>query len=301
MYKNLVLLAISTALSTSGWAQIKKQFSVDDQNQCTLVNVNIKATTGNCFIRPSQSTELLTVYGNQDLETYAHSFSKEVKNRECNISLDLEENSAQGLSRNISYRVFGSKPADNAQQTSWKMYFTENKPYNLDLYYGLGNANIDLSGLAVKNLKINSGSADVFLGYFSGVANKMEMDTLLVKVELGSISVKRLNLTRSKYVMAEVGFGNMTLDFSDPIDAGKYVKGRVGAGNLLILLPAEEVPVLIKITDSWLCKVNMLPNYKKIGDNTFVNAAYTKDATNLMRFDLDVSMGNISFKEKSAN
>jgi hypothetical protein len=33
------------------------------------------------------------------------------------------------------------------------MYLTDNKPYFLEFIYGVGNANIDLSGLAVKNLK----------------------------------------------------------------------------------------------------------------------------------------------------
>jgi hypothetical protein len=35
----------------------------------------------------------------------------------------------------------------------------------------------------------------------------------------------------------------------------------------------------------------------KISDDTFANAAYNKDSKNAMTFDLDVSMGNIIFKE----
>ena len=36
---------------------------------------------------------------------------------------------------------------------------------------------------------------------------------------------------------------------------------------------------------------------KKVSDNTFANAAYSKNAKNVLTFDLDVSMGNIIFKE----
>ncbi|MGC4022112.1 MAG: hypothetical protein QM734_09305 [Cyclobacteriaceae bacterium] len=56
------------------------------------------------------------------------------------------------------------------------------------------------------------------------------------------------------------------------------IKGSVGAGNFVIYLPNEEVPVLVKIHDSWLCSVNLSNNLKKIGENTFANAAYNKNS-----------------------
>jgi hypothetical protein len=42
----------------------------------------------------------------------------------------------------------------------------------------------------------------------------------------------------------------------------------------------------------------MIRSLKKVGENTFANASYTNDAQNALIFDLDVSMGNIIFKEK---
>jgi hypothetical protein len=98
-------------------------------------------------------------------------------------------------------------------------------------------------------------------------------------------------------MIADVGFGNMTLDFrSRPLVSNK-IKGSVGAGNLTILLPSSDTPVLVKIKDSWLCSVKIPEQFKKISENTFANVAYTKDAKNSLTFDLDVSMGNIIFKE----
>src|SRR5205085_1338606 len=118
----------------------------------------------------------------------------------------------------------------------------------LDLDYGLGNANVDLAGLSVSKLKINTGSADVNVSYSTGEANKVDMDTFYIKVDMGSLTARQLNLTRSKYVLADVGFGNMLLDFSDKPSMGHKIKGSVGAGNLIIYLPSNEVPVLVKIS-----------------------------------------------------
>jgi hypothetical protein len=98
--------------------------------------------------------------------------------------------------------------------------------------------------------------------------------------------------------MAEVGFGNILLDFSDKPLVTFDVKGSVGAGNMIIILPDDDYPVLVKINESWLCSVNLNKGLKKIAPNTFANASYTSNSKNPITFDLDVSMGKITFREK---
>jgi hypothetical protein len=295
MLRVAILIFVGKLIGLDSVAQVKKQFTVDKNELCNRVELCLKAKTGNCFIRPSQNNELLNIYSNQDLEEYSHSFSNEVKNKACIVKLALDQESERGVGRKISYHVFGGDEKPN--EKFWKVYLTETLPYSLDLDYGLGNANVDLAGLSISKLKINTGSADVNVSYSTGEQNKVDMDTFFIKVDMGSLTARQLNLTRSKYVMADVGFGNMLLDFSDKPSMGHKVKGSVGAGNLIIYLPANEVPVMVKISDSWLCSVHLTHNLKKIGENTFANAAYTKNSKDALTFDLDVSMGKIVFKE----
>ena len=72
-------------------AQVKKQFTVDNQENCKTVDLSLRAKTGNCYIRSSQTSELLNIYSNQNLEEYAHSFSNEVKGAICFVKLALEQ------------------------------------------------------------------------------------------------------------------------------------------------------------------------------------------------------------------
>ena len=296
MWKTVLLIFVGKLAGVESLAQVKKQFTVEKNELCNKVELCLKAKTGNCFIRPSQSNELLNIYSNQNLEEYSHTFNNEVKGKTCIVNLSLEQESQRGVGRKISYHVFGSdeKPNDKF----WKVYLTEDMPYSLDLDYGLGNANVDLAGLAISKLKINTGSADVNVSYSSDLRNKVDMDTFFIKVDMGSLTARQLNLTRSKLVLADVGFGNMLLDFSDTPSMAHRIKGTVGAGNLVIHLPGKDVPVVVKITDSWLCSVSLSHSLKKIGENTFANAAYSKNSKNALTFDLDVSMGKIIFKEK---
>jgi hypothetical protein len=294
------ILAITTflgcGLAVGAWGQIKKQFTVETPEECASVDLHLKAKTGNCFVRPSQNDDILNIYSNQDIEEYSHSFKQEVRDGICYLKLSLEQEGDKGVGTMISSQVFGSE--ENVSDKIWKVYLTDSRPYNLDLSYGLGNANVDLSGLAISKLKINTGSADVNVSYSSGLENKVEMDTFFVKVDVGSLNVRQLHLSRSRLILADVGFGTMMLDFSSKPVVNNHVVGSVGAGSLVILLPSAEIPVMVKINESWLCSVSLSRSLQKIGDNTFANAAYTDNPKDALTFDLDVSLGNITFKEK---
>lgn len=297
MQRIIGFIGIGLAITGAAFGQIKKQFSVEDNTACEKIKLTVKANSGTCFVKPSHNPEVLNVFSNQNVEGYSHQFKKEVVGKVCEVMLSLEEvHSEGGLTQTISHKVFGSE--SSSQEKFWKMYLSDAKPYLLELNYGVGNANIDLSGLAIQNLKINTGSADVNIGYPSGLENLVEMDTFSVKVDLGSVKAKNLSLAKTKYLVADVGFGNVMLDLSTAPIVSNYIKGSVGAGNLVILLPSDETPVMVKIKDSWLCSVKMPSNLKKTGSNTFANAAFTKNSKNTLTFDLDVSMGNIIFKEK---
>jgi hypothetical protein len=76
------------------------------------------------------------------------------------------------------------------------------------------------------------------------------------------------------------------------------VTASVGAGNLNILLPPKEIPVIIRINNSPLCNIKMGQNFEKIGHNIFGNQAYIDNPDESMEFLLDVGMGSIAFENR---
>lgn len=295
---NYVFAFMGVLLTGVAEGQIRKQFAVENTAACESIKLQVKANSGNCFVKPSNNSDILNVFSNQPEQAFAHNFTRTINGKVCEVYLTLEEQHNDGLGQTISSRVFSvsETAAAPAGQKFWKMYLTDEKPYALELNYGVGNANVDLSGLAISKLKITSGSADVNVSYPSGMENQIEMDTFYVKVDLGSVNVKNLGLAKTKYLMADVGFGNMTLDFTEKPVVSNFIKGSVGAGNLVIILPKNGTPISVKIHDSWLCSVKLPSSLKKGADNTFVTENYTKDSKEALTFDLDVSMGNIIFK-----
>src|SRR5258708_5008460 len=121
---SLVMVGCGVAVGVSG--QIKKQFTVETRENCDRVELCLKAKTGNCFIRPSQNSDLLDIYSNQDLEEYSHTFSNELKGKTCMVKLALEQDNQKGVGQKISYRVFGSD--EKVSDKFWKVYLTNDKP-----------------------------------------------------------------------------------------------------------------------------------------------------------------------------
>ncbi|MEL7004084.1 MAG: hypothetical protein AAFN93_15300, partial [Bacteroidota bacterium] len=130
----------------------------------------------------------------------------------------------------------------------------------------------------------------------SGHGNQVAMDTFKVDVDMGTVNVKRINMSKASHVLADIGFGNLSLDFSDIPEVKSNIVGSVGAGNLVIVLPEEDTPVIVKVNDSWLCRVKLSKSFVRKGRNTYVSKTYDENAPNLLSFDLDVSMGSIVFK-----
>ena len=70
----------------------------------------------------------------------------------------------------LSYVMFDEKKVNRDE--TWKFFLSDEKPMCLDLNYHVGEAYIDLSGLAIERMKLKSGSANVHLLYGDDEPNK---------------------------------------------------------------------------------------------------------------------------------
>jgi hypothetical protein len=276
-------------------AQESKHFRVEQNNKYKSITLNYSASSGVCYLAQGNSQDPLSVYSTRDIDEFNHSFNKEGVGKTLEVNLSLEEKNTESFSQSISSKVFTkSKPEDNI----WKVILSEDIPYNLNLSYGIGLAFIDLAGLSVSNLKVKTGSADVNIGYLTSMPNNITMDNMEIKVDLGNVSVRQLYLANVRNISAEVGFGNMLLDMAEPTGEPCHVVASVGAGSLEILIPRGHVPIIVRVKESMLCDVKLTKSFSETGDNVFTNEEYDANADDILEFEVDVSFGDIIFKEK---
>lgn len=295
MWRNsLILLLVIGTNSGLLFGQTKKRYTVDTTPEFDKLAFNLYSPSGTCQIRPTHHPKLVTIYCKSENDDYNPAFITRQNNMTKVVSLDMDDGKSDGISRTLSGKVFKSSYME--LENKCNVYLSHHKPVTLDLKYGLGEAFADLSGLAVEKLKISTGSADVTVGYQEGKANLIKMDTFSIKVDLGSVTVKRVNLSKASSIIADVGFGDLKLELSDTLMVNTNVKASVGAGTLEVLFTNQDTPAIIHVNNSILCQVKLNEHFREIRENVFVNKSYHENAENLITFDLDVAMGNIIFK-----
>ncbi|MGX7835984.1 hypothetical protein ACWKSR_12610, partial [Campylobacter fetus subsp. venerealis] len=81
-------------------------------------------------------------------------------------------------------------------------------------------------------LKVKSASADVKIHYSSESPNQVQMDTLLVTLNMGTVVVNDANFSNAKRMIFEVNYGKIDLNFSKGLHNPTHVIAAVGAGTL---------------------------------------------------------------------
>lgn len=275
-------------------AQLRRFYELNEPETYDTVDFTLKATSGISFVRHVDGGNPLNIFGNPDLDHINPSFHSEVNNNTCQVKLVLDEYRKSMVGDGLVFAMLGGK--EEEEQNYWKFLINDQKIYNLNLNYGIGSSDIDLSGTAVNKLKITTGNADVKVNYSSAAPNQIEMDTFMVKVDLGSLEAHHIDRARAQNLVAEIGFGQGLLDFRNTLSTACNVYATVGAGRLNIILPKSE-PVIIHMKESPLCNISMPRSLEQVEKNVYVNMDYDSAAENLLTIYVDVAMGAVSFEE----
>jgi hypothetical protein len=280
-------------LATTGAiiGQFKKYYSLQD-GDFDKVQITLTATSNSCCIKPTVNPNLVNVFGYENNSSPQIFLVHQEMDRVENLIINLTES---GKTKNASLpeKIFSS---NNTVNDHWDLYLSKEKPMRLQLNYAIGDASVDLSDLPIEQLKITTGSADVNVSYLEGRYNLVQMDTFFVKVDLGSLTVKKMNYARARTVIADVNFGALILDYSRQVDISSQVYASVGAGNLIIGLPKDkDIPVIINIHNSPLCHVKLPREFRKKEKHVYVSESYREDINHVLSFNLDVAVGQIRF------
>ena len=278
------------------FAQIKKHFTVADNDQFDKVDLTLSTANGTSYIRPTPNRNPVNVYGESNPNNKPPDCKSKLSNRTQHVKVNFDNVDIQEANKGLAFNVF--KTESEAKNDQWHVYLSQNKPIRLHLDQGMGRTFLDLSGMTCERLNISSGSADVNISYADKKYNQTEMDTFCIKVDMGALVADQLMFSKAENIIADVGFGSASLDFSGINVVKSNVDASVGVGNLVIYVPDEKNPTIIHIKDTPLCRVTLPHYFSEIKSNVFVNSSYREDADNLITFNLDVAVGNILFKEK---
>ena len=292
MWKRTLLIGPACLSFYFSIGQSTSYYAVSDNQEFDKIKFTLNSTDGYCQILPGPSTEIFNVQ-KQNKSNQQPQYVERIVGRTKEINLKLAEGEQSSIGSSISRRFFSTQQVDDF---AWKVYLSNIKPLTLDLNYAVGDTYIDLSDLPIERMKMKTGSANVKVNYKYGYGNRLEMDTFLIKVDMGSFEAKNLHLCRSHNIIADVGFGSVRMDFANASAIHTDVKASVGAGKLEVVLPRENIPVKISINESPLCRIKIPASFTQVSKNEFVSGPTDTGNMEYLSFNLDVAVGNIIFK-----
>jgi hypothetical protein len=133
---------------------------------------------------------------------------------------------------------------------------------DLNINAGAYKGVLDLGGLAIQNLRISDGAADVSLDFSS--PNQADMEEL--RYNTGASQVKLTGLANANFaeMVFKGGAGSYSLDFSGELVRDATVTIDSGFSSVTLIVP-EGVDARV-IVDSGLANVDIGGNWEKSGN-----------------------------------
>lgn len=155
--------------------------------------------------------------------------------------------------------------------STWKLLYTDAIPISFDIELGLGEGEIDMSGLNVKDFDLSTGASSVKLAF--NEPNQNTIQNLTIEAGLSKLRAIGLGNANFKRMHFEGGVGKYTLDFTGDLRREVDVDAEVGLGALTIIIPSN-IGARIMYEKNWICELDIDREFDEIEDDVFQTDNY---------------------------
>ncbi len=293
MLRKLCLLFLVGCVSVGfSKAQLVREFRAPEKTGFEMVHLEFSTYKSSTQLKRIKSAEPVYIHGHLAKTNILPVFSHQIRNNILETSLSHKNVESENLGKSITSKLFSDSEGDFDH--SWDLGLTSNFLYHLDFNLGMGEADFDLAQLPVSQMKVKSASSDVLIHYSTADPNQVQMDTLLVTLNMGSVGIQNANFTNAKMMIFEVNYGSIDLNFSEGMSSSCQVIAAVGAGTLNLHLPPDSFPIKIKMKTTAMCRT-ALPKYlRSIDKETYVTRGYKASDPRLLELTIDVGVGSLT-------
>ncbi|HYV96133.1 MAG TPA: toast rack family protein [Gemmatimonadaceae bacterium] len=240
------LVAI-TVLASQLRAQTWRTFDVARSARDTQpVSVHVAYGAGRIRIQPTASRTLYDAHFRYDAERSEPTYSFDAASRRLDVGV-----------RQTSV----ARSMKGGEGSELKLLLGAGSPMRLELDVGAAEGDIDLSGLRVEELLLQTGATDTRVRFDS--PNPMHMRMLRMQVGAASVDVLGLGNANTDHVELNLGVGKAVLDFSGEWHGDADVSVASALGQVTLRVPGD---VGIRVESSrFLHSVNATGMVKRDG------------------------------------
>lgn len=292
MLKKLCLILFWILLGAMpGQAQLVKEYKVSERKGFDLVKLHFSTYKSLTQLKRVQSLDPIYIHGHLQKSNILPDFSYSLSDNVLNTYLIHKNIESDNLGKSITSKLFNSDPGF---EHSWDLGLASGYLYDLDFNLGMGKADFDLAQIPVATFKVKSASADVNISYGNFTPNQVEMDTLLVILNMGSVAVQNANFTNARKMIFEVNYGSIDLNFSDGMGASSQVIAAVSGGTVYVKLPPDKFPYRIKLKTTPMCRTKLPNSLRSLEKGVYVSKGYNASDPKLLELILDVGVGSLT-------
>ena len=178
----------------------------------------------------------------------------------------------------------------DTNENKWELAFTDKVPLEIDLELGLGEGDLDLTGLQISDMSIDAGLSEINLVFDK--PNKQRIDRLKIESGLGEFVAKGLLNANFERFQFSGGLGSSELHFTGKMNLPGDAEIEVGLGTIEVYLQ-KGLPVKIYTQKSFLSSVD-LEDFRRVRDGVYISRNWDENAQNRLELDLQVGLGSIS-------
>lgn len=170
----------------------------------------------------------------------------------------------------------GLAPMANVCKSSYLPDASTSTDLNMEL--GLGRSRLDLSGMMLNRVNIQSMFSDVHIDF--NTQNKMRMKVMEIHAAKAKVTIKNVELARAEMISVQNDMGDTQLIFGSPVSSGEIVTVQQGMGDCTFVIhPGHPVRLILK--SGIFNSPNLPAGYTKVSSPdglVYINEALNKKA-----------------------
>jgi len=130
---------------------------------------------------------------------------------------------------------FHRRGGPDHEKSKAEIELTDRVPLDLGLHFGAGSAEMDLGGLRIQNLQLETGASETTLRI--GTPNPIAARRVELKAGAAELNVVGLGNLRAEELVFQGGVGSTTLDFSGAWNRNATAHVQMGMGEVVLRFP----------------------------------------------------------------
>ncbi|MEW6050744.1 MAG: toast rack family protein [Candidatus Zixiibacteriota bacterium] len=184
----------------------------------------------------------------------------------------------------------------NTNDNRWDLVLPRKYPLDAKFEIGACDAEIDLGGLSLTELKLEVGAASGTIDFSRPNPERLRE----MRIEAGASSLKLINLGNAnfEYLKFSGGAGSFDMDFRGEYHGESEAKIEIGLGSADIILPRGLAVRVETEDDNWFSSVDIDGgDLDKVSDDVWETPDF-ENAKDRLVMRLDVGMGSVDFRWK---